>query len=180
MKTYEDIRAEYITASAIAKKKSSETERLANKARQAALRYQCIAARKMAEYHKLFRKSTYEHLEANWLDSLLRPLLEEIEQRTGWQFANKDDLRTFGLRCECPVRILSDSEDLDEYGERKTKAYIVFTPYGNGLRYDTGKANDRFPLNSIGEINGFNNEVEEVTSVEQIIEFLQLNMESGD
>ena len=179
MKTYEDICAEYITAYSVAEKKSSETQELANKARQAALRYQCIAARKMNEYNKLSRKSCREFREVNWVNSLLRPLLEEIEHRTGWQFANKDDLRTLGLRCECPVRILSDSEDLDEYGERKTKAYIVFTPHEKGLNYDTGKANNRFPLNSIGEINGFNQEVEEVTSVEQIIEFLQLQMESG-
>lgn len=144
---------------------------------QAAKRYQRLAAKKMGERNKLSRDWNREP-GVYWTDHLLRPLLEEIEERTGWTFANKNDLRTFGLRCECPVHIEGDEED--EFG-KKWLAYLTFTHrFRDGdhtLYIDTGRTKGTsYPADSIGSLNGFNNETARVESVEQIIELLQKQM----
>lgn len=144
---------------------------------QAAKRYQRLAAKKMGEHNKLSRDWDSEP-GVYWTDRLLRPLLEEIEERTGWTFANKNDLHTFGLRCECPVHI--DSEEEDEFG-KKWLAYLTFTPRfgedGCSLYIDTGRTKGKcYPAGTIGDMNGFNNETAHVESVEQIIELLQKQM----
>ncbi len=149
---------------------------------QAAKRYQRLAAKKMGEHNKLSRDWNSEP-GVYWTDRLLLPLLEEIEERTGWTFDDKDDLRTFGLRAECPVYIRG--EGVDEYGYRNIKAGITFTPELHHdtdenttweLHFDTGEHTDSYPAGSIGELNGFGNKTAKVESVEQVIDFLQKQM----
>lgn len=161
---------------------SKVIKKKADSARAAAQRYQSIAARKMGEYHKLLEKS-YRVQEIGWVDGLLRPLLVEIESRTGWEFDNKNDLRTFGLRAECPVYIWDGTKD--EYGYKNFKAYIVFTSdikrdeegfYTHDLYFDTGEITCEYPAGSIADLNHFGRKVEKVESVEQVIEFLQKQM----
>lgn len=157
----------------------------ADKAEAASLRYQRLAARKMGESHRLCSKMNGMR-DVHWTDSLIRPLLVEIEERTGWEFDNKDDLRTFGLRGECPAHI--DSGETNEYGFKKYKAYIIFTTdldrrddgtWHWELRFDTGERVENYPPGSIGELNGFGNKTAKVESVEQIIEFLQKQMDNA-
>ena len=144
---------------------------------QAAKRFQRLAAKNMGEHNKLCRDWNSEP-GVHWTGRLLRPLLEEIEERTGWTFANKNDLRTFGLRCECPVYI--EGEEEDEFG-KKWLADLTFTPsFRDGdhtLYIDTGRTKGTsYPADSIAALNGFNNETARVESVEQIIELLQKQM----
>lgn len=150
---------------------------------QAALRYQRLAAQKMGEKNKLSQKLNAEH-GVYWTECLLRPLLVEIEERTGWLFDNKDDLRTFGLRAECPVFIMGDG--FNEYGLPRVNASITFTIriiHEDGelwrfeLYYDTGEYVESYPAGSIGAMNGFGNKTVKVESVEQVIEFLRKQME---
>ena len=157
-----------------------------DKLQEAARRYQRIAARKMGEHYKLRRKLSTMR-DVNWVDDLLVPLLCEIEERTGWEFHDKNDLRTYGLRCECPVRI--NGEGVNEYGWPNTRASVTFTSMNTKktdgtrtweLRYDTGEKSGQFAPGTIGAINGMNNVEAKVESVEQIIEFLRKQMEGND
>ena len=181
MKTLQDITGAFIVAKKESDDRYNATRREGDRLQEAALRYQRLAAQKMGEYYKLWKKHNSERGTC-WTTDLLRPLLEEIEERTGWMFANKNDLRTFGLRCECPVHI--DGEEEDEVG-MKWKAYLTFTPSFRSeegdytLYIDTGRTKGAsYPADSIGAINGFNNERVQVESVEQIIELLQKQMEA--
>lgn len=152
----------------------------AERIRAAAMRYQRLAAQKMGEYNKTCVKLNSTR-DVHWTDSLLLPLLMEVEERTGWEFDRKGDLRTFGLRCECPVYI--NGEGKDQYGYPNTKAGITFTPelhsdddgyHSWELYFDTGeKSGANYHPDSIGALNGFNNKRAKVESVEQIIDFLQ-------
>ena len=154
----------------------------ADEMKKAALRYQRIAAQKMGEYYKLCDKSSMNS-RLGWKD-LVRSLLVEIETRTGWEFDNKDDLRSFGLRCECPIHIWDGTKD--EHGFKNYKAYLTLTPKikrNNSdvieweLYYDTGEKNEnRYEPGTIGSMNGFDNKRAKVESVEQIIEILQRQM----
>lgn len=181
MKTLQEITGAFIAAMKESDARYNATRRESDRLQEAALRYQRLAAQKMGEYYKLWKKHNSERSTC-WTTDLLRPLLEEIEERTGWTFANKNDLRTFGLRCECPVHIDGDEED-EIMGDKKWLAYLTFTPSFRSeegdctLYIDTGKSKGViYPAGSIGEMNGFNNEVARVESVEQIIELLQKQM----
>lgn len=179
MRTLQEISNSFHTAHSKQEAHDNAIKAQAEKMKQAALRYQRLAAQKMGESNRLYTKLNSER-GVHWTDDLLRPLLEEIEERTGWEFDNKDDLRTFGLRAECPVHIWDGTKD--EHGFKNYKAYITFTPriHHEGdewtfeLYYDTGeKTGDVYPSDSIGAWNGFDNKTAKVESVEQIIEILQ-------
>lgn len=155
----------------------------ADKAREASMRYQRLAAQKMGDYYKLWKKSQSED-KIGWVDGLLVPLLNEIEERTSWKFDNKDDLCTYGFRSECPVYIASG--EVDEHDFKKYKSSIVFTPefrsgedsYEWDLYFDTGKKKEqRSEPGTIAYMHGFDNVAAKVESVEQVIEFLRKQME---
>lgn len=185
MKTLQDINAGFHTAYNEQRSRCNAINAEAEKMKAAALRYQAIAARKMGEYHKLNSKAS-EARTIGWTDMVLS-LLNEIEERTGWRFDEKNDLRTFGLRAECPVSIRKD--ELDEWGFKKCLARIVFTPSFRHidndsmefeLYYDTGELREnRAPKGSLAALNGFGNVSAKVESVEQIIEFLQKQMQTA-
>lgn len=183
MKTLQEISGGFHAAYNEQERRRDAIKAEAEKRREAALRYQRLAAQKMGEYYKLYAKAGRERT-MGWTDGLLRPLLDEIEQRTGWEFDDKDDLRTFGLRAECPVFIMG--EGTDEHGYRNTKAHVTFTESlehrDDGtwfweLYFDTGEVVESYPAGSIGDLNGFGKKSVKVESVEQVIEFLRKQME---
>lgn len=150
---------------------SNAIKEKADNALKAALRYQSIAAKKMSLYHKLSEQSWNAKYKTAW-PTVVKEVCEEIERRTGLKFDDLDDLRTYGLRCECPVFAYN--------GERsesnKPAGYLVFT-CGNlddfKLYVDTKeKKPGEFPPDSIAELNGFNNVSVEVESIEQLIEIM--------
>jgi hypothetical protein len=186
MNTLQDITNGFHTEYHAQQARSKAIQAEAERARTAALRYQRIAAQKMGEYYRLLSKSSREE-KIHWTDGLLRPLLVEIERRTGWEFDNKDDLRTYGLRSECPVHIWDGTKN--EHGFKNYQAYITFTPelnrddegfYSWELYFDTGERTaECYPSGSIGALNGFNKKRARVESVEQIIDFLQRQMDEA-
>lgn len=186
MKTLQDITNGFHTEYREQQVRCKAIEAEAERARTAALRYQRIAAQKMGEYYRLLSKSSSEE-RIGWTNGLLRPLLVEIERRTGWEFDNKDDLRTLGLRNACPVHIWDGTKD--EYGFKNYKAYMTFTPELDRdedgfctweLYFDTGeKTGEHYHPNSIGALNGFDNKTAKVESVEQVIDFLQRQMDEA-
>lgn len=182
MKSLQEISNTFHVAHDEYKQHVFEVNARAERMKQAALRYQRLAAQKMGESNKIYNNLNAER-GVHWTDNLLRPLLVEIEERTGWEFDNKDDLRTFGLRAECPVHIWDGT--VNEHGFRNYKAYLTFTPHiirDNDKRtfelyYDTGEKNGcRYDPDSIGAMNGFDNKTAKVESVEQVIDFLQRQM----
>lgn len=83
-----------------------------------------------------------------WPGEILPPILEELARLTPEIKWETGELRTFGLRCVCPV-----------YGKTK-EGYIVglsFTFGEDTLYYDTGEVTDRFGPGTLGHINGMNN-----------------------
>lgn len=151
---------------------SNAIKEKAENALQAALRYQSIAAKKMSLYHKLSKQSWNAKFKTGW-DTVVKEVCEEIERRTGLKFDDLDDLRTYGLRCECPVFAYNGEHNESD----KPVGYLVFT-CGNlddfKLYVDTKekKKTGEFPVGSIGELNGFNNVSVEVESIEQLIKIM--------
>lgn len=168
-----DIIGKYNTARAQEVAESKAIREDADKALQSALRYQSIAAKKMTLYHKLYSKS-WDAQKTHWT-SVVKDVCEEIERRTGVKFKKLDNLRTYGLRCNCPVFAYNgechegdvcvgwlnftcgDIDNLTLYVDNKEK-----------------KAGD-YPAGSIGDLNGFNNMSVEVESIEQLIEIMYKN-----
>jgi len=165
-----EIIGKYKAARAQEVAESNAIKEKAENALQAALRYQSIAAKKMTLYHKLYHES-WTAEKTHWT-SVVKEVCEEIERRTGLKFDDLDDLRTYGLRCECPVFAYK--------GERcegnKPAGYLVFTCGSLDdfkLYVDTKeKKTCGYPVDSIGDLNGFNNISVEVESIEQLIEIM--------
>ena len=178
MRTLQEIQAAYNAADAECEARCKAIKKEAGKKKEAAMRYQRIAAKKMGEYHKLYSQSISED-NVHWTEHLLLPLLLEVEERTGVSFREEDkrDFHCFGLRCECHVFIKGEP---DEQGESKTLVYLCFTPGGGYneptyLCIDTGKKREDYHCHpdSIAAMNGFDKETVKVESVEQIIELIR-------
>ena len=170
MGTLNDIIGKFKTARAQEVAESNAIKEKAENALQAALRYQSIAAKKMTLYHKLYKQS-WNVQKTHWT-SVVKEVCEEIERRTGLKFDDLDDLRTYGLRCECPVFAYKGERN----GSNNPVGYLVFTCGSLDdfkLYVDTKeKKTDKFPVGSIAELNGFDNVSVEVESIEQLIEIM--------
>lgn len=131
-----------------------------------ARKYARLAALKMEENHRLEKKAWASN-KASWVNDVVVPLMKEVSRRTGIDF-DLSDLRTFGLRAECPVFSVE--------GDREKECYVTFTP-GDlkdfELFIDTGEEERRFPKGSIGAINGCNKLTEKVVSVETVTDNLR-------
>ena len=165
MRTFEDIRNNFVAAYKEDDERSESFKREASKMRDAALRYQKIAARKMTEYHKLQSKSY--HSDVFWTVDLVKPILREVKERTGMEFSEVGSGCT-GLRCEFWTFAYDSNGDC--------VASLCFMPgdIQNGEIYiDTGEQTGNFEKGTIGEINGMNNRIEKVVSIDTVIENLQ-------
>lgn len=160
----ESIKADYLAAYAEQKQEEKRIEAEAEKARAAALRYQRLAAQKMGTYHQLSYKS-YRAVTVHWTDDIVRPILREVDKRTGLNFSEDAEnkvMNCFGMRPECPVFAHDDKGECI--------AFLMFTPGENGAVYiDTGENTGEYHPDSIGGMNGFGNVTEEVTSIDVII-----------
>ncbi len=145
------------------------TEVEAEKVRQAAKRYQRIAARKMGEYYKLTHKA-WSGRDVHWYE-LLKEILKEVDKRTGMHFIT-DNLNSFGLRCETPVFAYSG----EPHDHTTVIASLTFTPgyvEKGQVFLDTGENTGAYHPDSIGGMNGFGEVTEEVTSIEVVIDNLK-------
>lgn len=165
MRTFDDIKNQFVAAYKEDDECSKAFEREARKMRDAAIRYQKIAARKMTEYHKLRTKSY--HGDVHWTDNLVSPLLREVKERTGLEFFSHGS-GCLGLRCEYWVFANDDNGECI--------ASLCFMPGSvcDGEIYiDTGEETGHFGKGSIGEMNGMNNKSEKVESIETVIDNLK-------
>ena len=168
MRTFEEITAEYVSAYKEQENRRKAIKEQAYKAKAAAMRYYRIAARKMGDCEKLNSKANKCYV--SWVSELVVPLVEEVNRRTGLDF-DCSDLRTYGLRCECPVFAKGENG--------KTLTYLCFTPgdIDKGQVFiDSGeKSYNNCSPNSLGALNGYDNIREEVTSIEVIIDNIKRN-----
>lgn len=166
MKTYEEIIQAYKAAKEEEKKVFDEYEKKEEQLAAAAERYRRIAERKDKEREKMTRRK-WESQKTHWTDNIVKPLMDEISQITGIRF-DTSDLRTYGISCRCPVSAK------DENG--KYLAWVTFVPDDEiKINMYSGEMCDRYPKGSIGELNGYNNIEEPVTSIESILDNLRRN-----
>lgn len=168
---YKEIRDLYLQKRNDAKKLHDELDTQRETLLEQAIHHQHLSARKMTEYHRVTdRMNTETHV--SWVQELVVPLVLEINRRTGLNFETSD-LRTFGLRAECPVFHKGETNESDE----PTYYSLVFTPQfidgGITLYLDTGKVSRRCDPGSISELNGFNNITTQVSSVEDVLQVLR-------
>ena len=170
MKQFEEMKERFVARYEDKERRAKAIEKEANQAREAALRYQRIAARKMGEYHKLNSKSWDEKFSVHWHE-LLEEILREVDERTGLNFS-EDIHGTYGLRNETPVFAYSG----EPHDHTTVIASLTFTPGDvekGQIFLDTGENTGAYNPNSIGGMNGFGNITEEVTSIDVVIENLK-------
>jgi len=160
--TLQEIKAAYTELHDVQEAQNKAFERKAQELHKAALRYQAIAARKMAESHRT-RSKSYKN-DIHWTSHIVGPILEEVEHRTGIHFEHGGGC--LGLRCEYSAFAK------DENG--KCLAFLTFTPGSNGSVFiDTGEKKGHYSDMSLGALNGMDNIEEEVTSIETVIDNLR-------
>lgn len=118
-----------------------------------------------AKIERLKRKqerNKYPH----WTDLFVRPVMDELARLTPEiQWELKDKLITFGLRCECPV--------FGKTANGRTVAITFTCDHSSGtLYYDTGRHNNHFKTNTLGDLNGFNNVTVPVESMQMLVDFV--------
>lgn len=162
--TFDKILNKYLSAKTKADKERDNLNSQAERAKEEALRNLSEAARKMNEYHLLQKESIQVSSSVSWINNVVVPVVEEVNTRLGTHF-DTNNLRSYGLRAECPV---FDGE----------KHSLVFTQHKRQdgqfvLMLDTNEKVQNFPSSSIGDNNGFNKVTTEVRSIEDIIENLK-------
>jgi hypothetical protein len=157
--TYDEITARYRSLRDRAKNRREALSAKSTKARRDAIRHQAIAARKMTEYHRL-ETMNHETTFVSWIKELVIPLVLEVNRIMGETF-DTSDLRSYGLRCNCPVF--------------SKNMHLNFTPGeddGDYLYVDTGEIDPSVDPDSIAGRNGFQNHREPVKNVQTVIDNL--------
>ena len=127
---------------------------------------------------KTFYKKA-DKLDHNWKDTILKPIAEEVCKKF-------DDLNSyeivgcFGLNCECSIWFFNNEEDMKKSDLDKLKASLHFMPiFGKtGVLIWTGKLDDSYEKGSLGDLNGDNKIMEEVTSLEQVFNYVEKSLQS--
>lgn len=109
-----------------------------------------------------------------WTEHLLRPVINQIKIHLPYWICDDERLTPMGLSSRVSVFFTSKFDS-------KKYIYLVFVP-GNllegQLSYETGKSNNRFAKNTIGEINGFYRITKPVESIEELVSFLNQQIEN--
>lgn len=103
-----------------------------------------------------------------WGDILIRPIMVEVKAK--FPQLTWDDTRLVPMGLRCAVSLFGH----DVNG--KTVAMIVFTPgqtEKGEIYFDTGEKKGVYPSNSIGDLNGFSNVCKVLTSLEEIFEHVE-------
>ena len=166
---YDNILKAYQAKKDYVSRRQKDYDKKMREALAKAEKYQAIAARKMTLYHKLLQEKNKNAATVSWIGDALVPLVNEVCTVTGYT-VKTDNLRTYGLRAECPVFFFLP-------GESVPFVHLVFTSsFDEGrltIYVDTGETTNHFAQDSIGAINGCNNVTKKVTSVEEIVEILK-------
>ena len=120
-----------------------------------------------AQIDRLRTKKDKLQDKAWWGDILIRPIMEHVKAKFPDLVWDDKNLVPMGLGCK--VSIFAKLN-------RETVAYLVFSP-GNSktgtILYETGETKNHFHPNSTGAINGFNNVSKVVETIEEVLEYVQ-------
>ncbi len=111
-----------------------------------------------------------------WTEDLLRPVIDKIKQHLPEWVCEDDRLTPMGLGARVSVFFTRKATDTTGKSNSPKYLYVTFLPgdlTNAQLLYETGKKKNRFASGTIGEINGFNNAIKEVKSIDEIVQFLR-------
>ena len=127
---------------------------------------------------KTFYKKA-DKLEHNWMDTILKPIAEEVCKK--FNILNSYEIvGCFGLNCECGMWFFESEEDKKKGDINLIKASLTFMPiFGKiGILIWTGELDNSYEKGSLGDLNGDNKIMEEVTSLEQVFCYVEKSMQS--
>lgn len=166
----EEIRTRYQGRLERAEAEEARLQGKADRARAQAEKYARLMARKMMEYHKKSQAAWEARHAVSWHD-MLREILHEVTERTGIAWED-EDLHTFGLECETPVRSRTDKD--------KERILLCFYPSYNDeneILVWNGQTEHIYPEGSIAAMNSGNLVKVKVSSIEMLIDLI--NEKSG-
>lgn len=118
-------------------------------------------------------------IEHHWTDTILKQIAEEVCKKFN-DLNSYKIIGCFGLNCECGMWFYENEEDKNKDDINNIKASLYFMPiFGKtGVLIWTGKLDDSYEKGSIGDLNGDNKIMEEVTSLEQVFSYVEKSLQS--
>lgn len=129
------------------------------------------------------KKKRNKLLESSWWgDLLIRPVMEAVKER--FPQLHWDDARLSPMGLRCAVSVFGSYSPYDEKADfSQTAVGITFTHSnyeGVNLYFDNGKTISEYGINTLGSINGFNNQTTEITNFEALFEYVESQIKAFD
>lgn len=120
---------------------------------------------------------TKHRYEANnhWTDGLIRPIMNLVKAKFPQLTWDDKELVPMGLGNR--VSIFARVKGKDE-----CVAYLVFSPCGvtkGQISYETGENTNRYPTDSIANMNRFNNTIKIVETIEEIYDYVEIQLQGN-
>ena len=121
-----------------------------------------------------------DKLEYHWTDTILKPIAEEVCKKFTALNSYKI-VGCFGLNCECGMWFYENEEDKNKGDINLIKASLSFMPNNNllGVKIWTGELDNSYEKGSLGDLNGDNKIIEEVTSLEQVFNYVEKSIQNN-
>lgn len=112
----------------------------------------------------------------HWIKYLLLPVVEKMKSAFPDWHCEDEELKPMGIGSRVSIFFCkkTDQEPYKRYAASNS-VYICFRPGNlqNGeLYYQTGETIQEYKIGTIGQINGLNNVIKPVESIEELIKFL--------
>lgn len=128
-----------------------------------------------AQIERLKKKRNKLSKSSWWGDLLIRPVMEAVKERFPQLHWDDAQLSPMGLRCA--VSVFGSYSPYDEKMDfSQTVVGITFTHHnyeGVKLYFDNGQTNSLYGTNTLGGINGFNNEITEITDLQYLFDYVE-------
>lgn len=110
----------------------------------------------------------YKKKYPGWIETIVEPLMRGLEKETG---LHGEIYGPFGLCCKTSIYLREDMGK--SITEQDTIHITLEPPYEGKLFYETGEIKGEYRKDSIGELNGMNNVLEELPdSIEEIVKIM--------
>lgn len=165
--TYNDIKEKYNVRLAQAKANQQKLNADAAKLKEQADKYARLTVLKNIAADKKESEAWRARWEVCWTD-MVRDIMLALTEHTGIEW-DTENLRTFGISCECPV-----FEKTDQSSDAK-RFFLFYPPFDDDedIRVWNGETTDCYKPGSIGFLNSGNNVKVRVESIEQLIDLLK-------
>jgi len=133
---------------------------------------------KQDEEREVIDKKLSKHLyeRKNWIETFINPLAKELQ--TYFPKRTIEIMGPFGVCSRTSIWLIEKSEedakDILIYGNNILSVTIIPINVNLGIFYfETGEKTNKFKIGTIGELNGMNNIVKEIESIEELVKHLQ-------